>query len=142
MFSRNRTSKPEPTPEELREKALDRLHTTAVSGRVDLLGPVVSQRPSTYQARLRALVAYGAASAEIAGQLGRRASVGKAAGELIVGPAGAVILGADGKKRKTTVAIRDAQRGLKLTKIKGAERAHQFVELSSHLAAQARQAAS
>jgi hypothetical protein len=91
---------------------------------------------------LRALVASGAASAEIAGQLGRRASVGKAAGELIVGPAGAVILGADGKKRKTTVAIRDAQRGLKLTKIKGAERAHQFVELSSHLAAQARQAAS
>jgi len=76
MFSRNRTSKPEPTPEELREKALDRLHTTAVSGRVDLLGPVVSQ--------------------------GR----------------------------------------LKLTEVKGAERAHRFAELFNHLAAQARQTAS
>jgi hypothetical protein len=143
MFSRNRTSKPEPTPEELREKALDRLHTTAVSGRVDLLGPVVSQRPSTYQARLRALVAYGAASAEIAGQGGRRASVGKAAaGEVIAGPAGAVVPGARGKKRKTTVAIRDGQGRLKLTEVKGAERAHRFAELFNHLAAQARQTAS
>jgi len=40
------------------------------------------------------------------------------------------------------VAIRDGQGGLKLTQVKGAERAYQFVELSSHLAAQARQAAS
>jgi hypothetical protein len=40
------------------------------------------------------------------------------------------------------VAICDAQGGLKLTKIKGTERANQFVELLNHLAAQARQTAS
>src|SRR6516164_10882810 len=88
MFSRNRTRKPEPTPEELREKTQDRLHTMAVSGRVYLPGLGVSHRPSTCKARPRALVASGAASAEIAGQGGRRGSVGKvAAGELIAGPA-------------------------------------------------------
>jgi hypothetical protein len=95
MFSRNRASKPEPTPEELREKALDRLHTMAVFGHVNLLGLGVSHQRSTYKARLRALVAYGAASAEFAGQGGRCASVGKAAAAgLIAGPAGAVVLGA------------------------------------------------
>jgi hypothetical protein len=77
MFSRNRTPKPEPTPEELREKALDRLHTMAVFGHVNLPGLGVSHRRSTYKARLRALVAYGAASAEFAGQGGRRASVAR-----------------------------------------------------------------
>ena len=92
---------------------------------------------------LRALVASGAASAEIAGQGGRRASVGKAAaGEVIAGPAGAVVPGARGKKRKTTVAIRDGQGRLKLTEVKGAERAYRFAELFNQLAAQARQAAS
>jgi hypothetical protein len=59
-----------------------------------------------------ALVASGVASAEIAGPGGRRASVGKAAADgLIAGPAAAVVLGARGKKRKTTVAIRDGQGG-------------------------------
>ena len=53
----------------------------AMSGRVNLPGRGVSHRPSTYQAHPRALVAFGAASAEIAGQLGRRASVGKAAAD-------------------------------------------------------------
>ena len=54
MFSRNRTPKPEPTPEELREKALDRLHAMAVFGRINLPGLGVSHRPSTFKAHLRA----------------------------------------------------------------------------------------
>ena len=140
MFSRNRTSKPEPTPEELREKTQDRLHTMAVSGRVYLPGLGVSHRPSTCKARPRALVASGAASAEIAGQGGRRGSVGKvAAGELIAGPARSSSAPA---ARRARPPWPSATGGLKLTEVKGAERAYRFAELFNQLAAQARQAAS
>ena len=107
MFSRNRTSKPEPTPEELREKTQDRLHTMAVSGRVYLPGLGVSHRPSTCKARPRALVASGAASAEIAGQGGRRGSVGKvAAGELIAGRSRAASRPAPGCSRMASAMRR------------------------------------
>jgi hypothetical protein len=91
--------------------------------------------PGKILACLEATAAEGTASAEIARQAAGRSSVrGAVADELIAGLAGALV-DAGGGKGKTQVVVRDGHGDLKLTEVKEAPGAYQFVEAFNALIA-------